>query len=314
MDRVLKGRVIKSTGSWYNVLLDDKSVISCRLAGKHRLTNRRTSNPIVIGDLVEVEKEESNTNGVIKNILPRNNYIIRQSSRNRTAEHILAANLDQALLMATLSQPRTSSGFIDRFLVTATAYHIPVTIVFNKADSYTEEEKKEVEEYRDLYTKAGFGVIITSAVAELHITELKEIMKGKITLIAGHSGVGKSTLVNKIDSRLDLKTGEISEYHSKGTHTTTFAEMFELPFGGFIIDTPGIKEFGILDFKVEEVSHYFPEMERLLHECQFNNCLHINEPKCAVKEAVRTGEISKSRYINYLNIIDEIKSEEKIYD
>jgi ribosome biogenesis GTPase len=310
----MQGRVIKSTGSWYNVLLEDKSIIQCRMVGKYRLVSRRTSNPVVIGDIVEVEREDSSANGSIKNVLPRNNYIIRQSSRNRTAEHILAANLDQALLITTLSQPRTSTGFIDRFLVTATAYHIPTVIVFNKADIYSEEEKKLLNEFIAIYTGAGYKTIITSALEDLHITEVKELMTGRITLLAGHSGVGKSTLINKIDPALNLKTGEISAYHNKGTHTTTFAEMFELPFGGFIIDTPGIKEFGILDFKPEEVSHYFPEMEKLLDKCQFNNCLHINEPNCAVKEAVRNDEISRSRYNNYLGIINEIKTEEKIYD
>ncbi len=310
----MQGRVIKSTGSWYSVLMEDKTVVQCRMTGKYRLIDRRTTNPVVIGDLVEVEMEEGVGTGIIKKVVPRSNYIIRQSSRNRTAEHILAANLDQAMLMATLSQPRTSTGFIDRFVVTATAYHIPTTIVFNKADIYSEEEQKELEKLSALYEKAGYSVILTSAEKEFHVDDVKEILRNKITLVAGHSGVGKSTLINKIYPGLNLKTGEISNYHGKGTHTTTFAEMFELPFGGFIIDTPGIKEFGILDFKVEEVSHYFPEMEKVLHDCQFNNCLHINEPKCAVKEAVKHDEISESRYINYRNIIEEIKSEEKIYD
>jgi len=310
----MKGRVIKSTGSWYNVLMEDKSVVQCRMTGKYRLIDRRTTNPVVIGDIVEVELEEGVGTGVIKKVSPRTNYIIRQSSRNRIAEHILAANLDQAVLMATLSQPRTSTGFIDRLLVTATAYHIPVIIVFNKADIYTEEENEILRSLSSLYSEIGYKVIVTSAVEKFHLEEVKELLKNKITLVAGHSGVGKSTLINKICPELDLKVGEISAYHSKGMHTTTFAEMFDLSFGGFIIDTPGIKEFGILDFKEEEVSHYFPEMEKRLHDCKFNNCLHINEPRCAVKEAVELKEISESRYINYRNIIEEIQSEEKIYD
>lgn len=310
----MQGRVIKSTGSWYNVLLEDKTVVQCRMTGKYRLIDRRTTNPVVIGDLVEVEIEEGVGTGVIKKVVPRNNYIIRQSSRNRTAEHILAANLDQAVLIATLSQPRTSTGFIDRFIVTATAYHIPTVIVFNKADIYSEEEREEVKRLSLLYEEVGYRVIITSATEDFHLDEVQELLKNKITLIAGHSGVGKSTLINAICPGLNLKVGKISDYHGKGIHTTTFAEMFELSFGGFIIDTPGIKEFGILDFKTEEVSHYFPEMEKKLHDCQFNNCLHLNEPKCAVKEAVDAGKISRSRYINYLNIIEEIKSEKKIYD
>ena len=308
----MKGRVTKSTGSWYNVRLEDGTTVQARVKGKLRLVERRTTNPVNIGDVVMVDTEDGDT--VIREVLPRTNYIIRQSSRNRTAEHILACNIDQALLMATISQPRTSSGFIDRFLVTATAYHIPSILLFNKMDLYEEKEMKILNEMKSAYSIAGYRVIMTSAVRKEGVDEVKELMMNKTSLLAGHSGVGKSTLINAIVPELDLKTSELSGYHEKGKHTTTFAEMFELPFGGFIIDTPGIKEFGIIDFEESEVSHYFPEMEKRLHDCRFNNCLHINEPGCAVKDAVEKGEIAISRYENYLSIIYELKTDEKIYD
>ena len=287
-------------------------MVQARVKGKLRLIDRRTTNPVNIGDKVIVEIEEDDA--VIKEILPRENYIIRQSSRNRTAEHILACNLDQALIMATLAQPRTSTGFIDRFLATATAYHVPAVIVLNKMDLYDEEELLFADEMKSMYGKVGYGVILTSVNKQAGIGEIKNLMKDKISLLAGHSGVGKSTLINAIVPELNLKTAEIASYTEKGKHTTTFAEMFELPFGGFIIDTPGIKEFGILDFEEAEVSHYFPEMEKRLHDCKFHNCLHINEPGCAVKDAVENGEIAMSRYENYLSIIHELKTDEKIYD
>lgn len=287
-------------------------MVQARVKGKLRLIDRRTTNPVNIGDRVVVEIGEGDA--VIEEILPRENYIIRQSSRNRTAEHILACNLDQALIMATLSQPRTSTGFIDRFLATATAYHVPALIVLNKMDLYDEQELQFAEEVKSMYHTIGYGVILTSVNDRVGIEEIKNLMKDKISLLAGHSGVGKSTLINAVVPELNLKTAEIASYTEKGKHTTTFAEMFELPFGGFIIDTPGIKEFGILDFEEAEVSHYFPEMEKRLHDCKFHNCLHINEPGCAVKDAVEHGEIAMSRYENYLSIVHELKTDEKIYD
>jgi len=308
----MKGVITKSTGSWYNVRLENGNYIQARVKGKLRLVDRRTTNPVNIGDRVMIEMEEGDS--VIAEVLPRENYIIRQSSRHRTAEHIIACNLDQAILMATISQPRTSSGFMDRFLVTATAYHIPAVIVFNKLDLYNEKALSVLNEMKKIYTNAGYRILVTSAETNAGVAELKEVMTNKTSLLAGHSGVGKSTLINKIVPEMNLKVGELSGYHEKGKHTTTFAEMFELPFGGFIIDTPGIKEFGILDFEESEVSHYLPEMEKRLHDCRFNNCLHINEPGCAVKEAVEQGEIPISRYENYLSIIHELKTDEKIYD
>lgn len=308
----MRGRVTKSTGSWYAARLDDGVTVQARIKGKLRLIDRRTTNPVNIGDLVMIEKEEEDY--VISEVLPRNNYIIRQSSRNRTAEHILACNIDQAFVMASISQPRTSTGFVDRFLVTASAYHIPAVLLLNKMDLYDEKELKMAGEWLKIYSAAGYKVMQTSATKNFHVTEVKEIMENKITLIAGHSGVGKSTLINAIVPQMKLRVGELSGYHEKGKHTTTFAEMFELPFGGFIIDTPGIKEFGIIDLGEAEVSHFFPEMEKLLHDCKFNNCLHLNEPGCAVKDGVEKNEIARSRYENYLSIIHELKTDEKIYD
>lgn len=308
----MQGRVIKSTGSWYNVRMDDGTLLSCRIKGKLRLISRRTTNPVNIGDLVLVDTEDGDS--VIHEVLPRRNYIIRQSARNRTAEHIIAANLDQAIIMATIAMPRTSTGFIDRFLVTATAYHVPAVVVFNKIDVYDKEELEYLNHLVEIYTNAGFPVVTTSAEKNINVDVMYELIKGKISLLAGHSGVGKSSLINKIDPALDLRTAAIADFNQKGKHTTTFAEMFEMPFGGFIIDTPGIKEFGILDFDPSEVAQYFPEMARVMHECRFNNCLHINEPGCAVKDALESGSIAASRYQNYLSIVDEIRTDEKIYD
>ena len=308
----MQGRVIKSTGSWYQVKMDNGAVISCRIKGKLRLIERRTTTPVNIGDLVMVNIEEGDA--TIQEVLPRSNYIIRQSTHNRTAEHIIAANLDQAIIMATIAMPRTSTGFIDRFLVTATAYHIPCIVLFNKTDLYNESEQEQVAQLANIYRQAGFMVVATSAEKNTGVDEVRSLLQGKISLLAGHSGVGKSTLINKIDSNLQLKTAEVAAYNQKGKHTTTFAEMFELPFGGFIIDTPGIKEFGVLDFEAAEVAQYFPEMEKRMHDCRFNNCLHINEPGCAVKAALEDGDIAMSRYENYLSIIQELNTDEKIYD
>ena len=310
----MKGRVIKSTGSWYDVLLDEGVTVQCRLKGKLRLENRRTTNPVVIGDWVMIELEKDNSAAVINEVLKRNNYIIRQSARNRTAEHILAANMDRAFIIATIKEPRTTTGFIDRFLLTAEAYHIPSTILLNKMDLYDDGDLKQVEFLKNIYGKAGYPIELISAKTDEHLNAVRDLMKDKVNLVAGHSGVGKSTFINKMIPGIDLKVGDVSDYHSKGMHTTTFAEMFHLPFGGFIIDTPGIKEFGVLDIEPEELAHYFPEMKNRMHDCKFNNCLHINEPKCAIREAVESGEISKSRYGSYLAIVEDVRNTEKIYD
>ncbi|GDX51818.1 putative ribosome biogenesis GTPase RsgA [Bacteroidota bacterium] len=310
----MKGRVTKSTGSWYDVLTDEGVTLQCRLKGKLRLENRRTTNPVVIGDWVMVEPEKDNSAAVISEVLKRNNYIIRQSARNRTAEHILAANIDRAFIIATVKQPATTTGFIDRFLLTAEAYHIPSTILLNKMDLYNEDDLKQVEFLKNIYSKAGYPVELISAKTDEHLNAVRALMKDKVNLVAGHSGVGKSTFINKMIPGMNLKVGDVSDYHSKGMHTTTFAEMFHIPEGGFIIDTPGIKEFGILDLAPEELAHYFPEMKTRMHDCKFNNCLHINEPKCAIRDAVEKGEISKSRYGSYLAIVEDVRNTEKIYD
>ncbi|MDX2002638.1 MAG: ribosome small subunit-dependent GTPase A [Chitinophagales bacterium] len=302
----MKGKVMRSTGSWYVVMTEDGHLHNCRLKGRFRLDDHKKSNPVAVGDDVEVSKDEHH-DVVISKILPRNNYISRQSPRHMQSRNIIAANLDQAFLVATVANPRTSTGFIDRFLVTAEAYHIPAHIIFNKQDAMTEKEAAVQATYQEIYEQAGYAVHLVSATEKANIEPLKDLMRDKVTLVAGHSGVGKSTLINAIDPALNLRVGDISAKHLKGTHTTTFAEMFVLPFGGYIIDTPGIKEFGILDLEPEEVGHYFPEMRDRLQECQFNNCLHLDEPKCAVKDAVGAGEISLERYKNYENILNDAR-------
>ncbi len=300
----MKGVVIKSTGSWYTVLSENKSVLECRIKGLFRMKDIKTTNPIAVGDKVEFEMEEDGR-GVIHAIEERKNYIIRKSINLSKQSHILAANLDQALLIVTLAMPRTSTGFIDRFLVTAEGYHVPVSIVFNKMDLFEDEKiLNEVNEFIDVYEKIGYTCYKVSAKKNIGIELLKQITKDKTTLISGHSGVGKSTLVNAMDKNLNLKVGEISDAHNKGKHTTTFAEMHPLSYGGFIIDSPGIKELGLVDMEKEEISDYFPEMRAIRNNCKFNNCLHLNEPKCAIIDAVEKGEIAVSRYNSYLGIMN----------
>jgi ribosome biogenesis GTPase / thiamine phosphate phosphatase len=301
----MNGVVIKSTGSWYSVLSDDGSRIECRIKGLFRIKGIKTTNPVAVGDRVEFEKE-GEKQGVIFKIEERRNYIIRKSINLSRQTHIIAANMDQAILIATLAFPRTSAGFIDRFLLTAEAYKIPAILVFNKLDLFenNEELMEALAGFAAVYEKIGYPCYKVSATHSKDIEVLKNLTKGKVTLVAGHSGVGKSTLVNAMDHSLDLKTGEISEAHFKGKHTTTFAEMHALSYGGFIIDTPGIKELGLVDMEKEEITDYFPEMFALKGNCKFNNCLHVNEPKCAVIEAVENGEIALSRYNSYLSIIN----------
>ena len=306
-----QGTVIKSTGSWYKVIDTNKKLWECRIRGKLRIAGIRSTNPIAVGDeiLFELEENEDNTTGVIKKILPRKNYIIRKSINLSKRSHILAANVDRAYLIVTLASPQTQTGFIDRFLVTAEAYHIPTTILFNKIDLYTEKEMNLLEELKEIYQKAGYNCLTISAREERSVEFLRAEISGKKVMFGGHSGVGKSTLVNTLDSNLNLRTGEISQSHSSGLHTTTFAEMFELSSGGYIIDTPGIRAFGLIDFDKKELSHYFPEMRELLPECKFNNCQHLNEPKCAVKQAFLDDELAESRYINYVKMMEEDQEE-----
>ncbi len=301
----MQGVVIKSTGSWYTVLTDAQTIIECRIKGVFRIKGITTTNPIAVGDNVKFEMENDGR-GVIHEIADRKNYIIRKSINLSKQSHILAANVDQAFLIVTLAFPRTSAGFIDRFLLTAEAYHIPTKIIFNKVDLFEGDSllMHELDEFIAIYERVGYTCFKVSATKETDIEMLKELSKNQITLISGHSGVGKSTLVNAMDANLNLKVGEISDAHSKGKHTTTFAEMHPLSYGGFIIDTPGIKELGLVDMEKDEISGYFPEMYALKNQCKFNNCIHLNEPKCAVIEAVEKGEIAPSRYASYLGIMN----------
>ncbi len=309
----MTGLVVKSTGSWYAVRIDDGEIIECRLKGKIRLDDRKTTNPIAVGDIVDIERDKDGSNQII-NIHPRKNYIIRKSINLSKQAHIIASNLDQAVLLATIVAPRTSLGFIDRFLVTAEAYGIPAKIIFNKKDVLDEEMLELQEDIMKLYSDIGYDCYAVSSFNNEDIEFLKTVLKDKTTLVAGHSGVGKSTLVNAIEPNLDLKTGDISSAHLKGMHTTTFAELFPLSFGGNIIDSPGIKELGLVEMKKEEVAHYFPEMVARMNDCKFNNCLHINEPGCAILKAVESGEISRERYQSYLGILNGEEMEWKEWE
>ena len=297
----MTGIVTKSTGSHYLVRIEKGKVLDCVLKGKLRLDDRKTTNPVAVGDTVDVEQDGDDN--IISKIYQRRNYIIRKSINLSKQAQILASNLDQAILVATFVSPRTSLGFIDRFLITAEAYAIPAKLVFNKADILDEESLNLQQQIIDIYTKVGYECLVVSSLNGQNLEKVKALLKDKTTLIAGHSGVGKSTLINAIEPTLTIKTGAISSAHAKGMHTTTFAELHELSFGGFIIDSPGIKELGLVEMKKEEVGHYFPEIRNLMNECKFNNCLHVNEPKCAVKDAVEKGEISEERFRSYLGIL-----------
>jgi ribosome biogenesis GTPase len=280
----------------------DGNVVNCKLKGNFRIKGIRTTNPVAVGDRVEIEVDPGNDIGIITKILDRDNYIIRRATKLSKESHIIAANLDQVVLVATVAFPRTSTGFIDRFLVTSEAYHIPAVLVFNKTDLYTDEIMDYLEDLVRIYEAAGYICLKVSAVSGEGMTGLREVLKNKISLISGHSGVGKSTLINVLEPGLNLKVMEISSYHLKGQHATTFAEMIPITGGGYIIDTPGIKEFGLTDFNKQEVAERFPEMRALMHNCRYNNCSHTNEPGCAVLTAVNEGRIPASRYENYLRI------------
>ena len=298
----MQGTVIKSTGSRYLVKTNEV-IYDCVLKGKIRLEDRKTTNPIAVGDLVDFDIED-NGEASIKTIHPRKNYIIRKSINLSKQAQIIASNLDQAVLIATLIFPRTSLGFIDRFLITAEAYRIPAKIIFNKCDLLNETQKELLQQIIFLYEKIGYQCFEVSSYDKAQIKKLETLFKNKITLVAGHSGVGKSTFINALEPSLSIKTGEISSAHAKGMHTTTFAELHPLAFGGNIIDSPGIKELGLVEMKKEEVGHYFPEMRSRMNDCKFNNCLHVNEPKCAVINAVEIGEISEERYKSYIGILN----------
>lgn len=308
-----RGIVIRSTGSWYEVQSEKGEVIKCKFKGKFKIAGIKSTNPIAVGDHVEFSVLAEEKTGLIQKLEPRDNYIIRKSTKLSKQTHIIASNIDYAFLVITLTHPRTSTGFIDRFLVTAEAYHIKTILIFNKADLFSEKDQQQVDDLINLYKKIGYHCLQTSTVSGQGIETLKQLMKGKTSLYSGHSGVGKSALVNSIEPGLKLKTGQISEYHQKGKHTTTFAEMHPLHFGGYIIDTPGIKEFGMVDMERETLSGYFPEMKGRLQLCKFNNCLHVNEPHCAVKESLKNGDIAQSRYNNYLAILEDENLNKKPY-
>jgi ribosome biogenesis GTPase len=303
----MQGIVYRSTGSWYNVKDESGKLWNARIKGVFKLDDITSTNPIAVGDIVDFELEDENEQTVIiTKIHDRRNYINRQSPRAKHQHHIVAANLDQSLMIATLKEPRTSLGFIDRFLVASEMYHVPAIIIFNKIDLYKEKDLDKLEEIKDIYEKIGYKVLGMSAKTNEGVKEVKESLRHKTSLLSGHSGVGKSTFINAILPNLKIKTQDVSGWSGKGLHTTTFAEMFDLPFDGHIIDTPGMREFGLVDVDRQELSGYFPEMRERLVNCQFNNCLHINEPGCAIKDAVIEGEISEDRYVSYVNILESI--------
>jgi len=304
----MKALVYKSTGSWYSVKNQAGRAFNARIKGIFKIDEITSTNPIAVGDEVEIELEnEIEGTAIINEILPRRNYVNRQSPRQKYQHHIIAANLDQSVLFATLKEPRTSQGFIDRFLVACEMYHVPAIIVFNKADLHRKKEDEKYLEWKHMYEEIGYKTILVSVEKGIGIESVQELLKDKISLLSGHSGVGKSSFINIICPQLELKTQDVSGWSGKGLHTTTFAEMFDLPFGGKIIDTPGMREFGLVDISKQELSHYFPEMRDRLNDCQFNNCLHVNEPGCAIKKAVEEEKINIDRFVSYCTILDSIE-------
>lgn len=300
----MRGLVIKNTGSWYLVKTDEGNCVECKIKGNFRLKGIRSTNPVAVGDYVHIILNQEGT-AFISEIEDRKNYIIRRASNLSKQSHIIAANLDQCMLIVTVNYPETSTTFIDRFLASAEAYRVPVKLIFNKIDTYNEEEKSYLEALIHLYTSIGYPCFKVSAKQQIGIEAINNELEGKITLLSGHSGVGKSTLINAILPDATAKTGEISSVHKKGMHTTTFSEMFELPQNGYLIDTPGIKGFGTFDMEEEEISHYFPEIFRTSADCKYGNCTHRNEPGCAVRQAVENHYISESRYNSYLNMLED---------
>jgi len=300
--------VYKSTGSWYIVQDENGKAFNALIKVKFKIDSITSTNPVAVGDIVLADMENELENTVtITDIATRKNYITRSSPHNRHQHHIIASNLDQSLLFATLKEPKTSLGFIDRFLITSEAYHVPSILVFNKSDLYKEKELLRYNEIKEIYEAIGYKVLLMSIEKNIGVEEVKNLLKDKTTLLSGHSGVGKSSFINIIFPDLRLKTQDVSEWSGKGLHTTTFAEMFNLSFGGRLIDTPGIRELGLVDIPKHELSHYFPEMRALINQCHFNNCMHINEPDCAVKDAVNIGTVHPDRYYSYLNILDSIE-------
>jgi ribosome biogenesis GTPase len=304
----MKALIYKSTGSWYVAKTHDGNVFNARMKGIFKIDGITSTNPIAVGDEVEMELEnELESTTTITEIYDRKNYVGRTSPHNKRKHHIIASNLDQSLLFATLRDPKTSTGFIDRFLVACEMYHLPAIIVFNKADLYRKKEMDQFADVKKTYEAIGYKVILASVLENQGLDEIKALMHNKTTLLSGHSGVGKSTFINAVFPELDLRTQEVSEWSGKGLHTTTFAEMFDLPMGGKIIDTPGIRELGLVDITKQELSGYFPEMKALVNDCRFNNCMHTNELDCAVKEAVNNETIAIDRYVSYMKILDTIE-------
>ncbi len=306
-----KGIVIKSTGSWYTVRFAEGDTLNCRIVGRFRLAGKKLTNPVAVGDEVMVEEESGEEGtGVIREILDRRNYVVRQSPRRKHDLHLLASNIDQALLIVTIVAPNLKPGFIDRFLLMTEPYEIPTAIVFNKSDLYGPEEMEVFETLQEIYESIGYRVFLTSAIGERGLEVVRAFLQDKVTLVSGQSGVGKSSLVNAIQPSLEIRTRELSDYSGKGQHTTTFAEMFQLDFGGAIIDTPGIKTLGFNHLEPIDVAHNFREFFALSEHCRFGgNCLHRDEPGCAVKEAVEAGSVSELRYINYLTILEEVEEQ-----
>ncbi|MEN0051035.1 MAG: ribosome small subunit-dependent GTPase A [Bacteroidota bacterium] len=304
-----QGTVIKSTGSWYQVKLADGRELSSRIVGKFRLNGKRLTNPVAVGDEVALEIEASEETGLIKEILPRRNYVVRQSPRKKHDLHLLASNVDQAVVMVTIVEPKLKQGFIDRFLLMTEAYNIPTYIVFNKVDLYDDDALDIYVVLHDIYQPLGYPTLLTSATTGQGVAQFKDLLKGKQTLLSGQSGVGKSSLVNALQPSLELRTGDISDYSGKGQHTTTFAEMYTLDFGGTIIDTPGIKTLSFNNLEPMDVAHNFKEIFEYSKDCKFSDCLHRDEPKCAVKEAVEEGEVHELRYYNYLMLLEEMEGQ-----
>lgn len=307
----MQATVYRSTGSWYILKNGEGEFVNARLKGKFKIKGLTSTNPIAVGDVVDIDEDAAEGNLVISKIYDRRNYINRISPHNANLHHIIAANLDQSLLFATLKDPKTSFGFIDRFLVTSDAYSVPAIIVFNKADLFEAKEEEKFLLAKKNYEEIGYKIMRMSLEKNEGIAEVKALLKDKTTLLSGHSGVGKSTFINHVLPERELRTQEVSDWSGKGLHTTTFAEMFDLPFGGIIVDTPGIREMGIVNMSKDELAKYFPEMRAVMNDCKFNNCVHLNEPGCAVKKAVNDGTISEERYVSYLTIRDSI--EDKTY-
>ena len=302
----MQALVYKSTGNWYQVKNKEGRSFKARLKGKFKLDKITSTNPIAVGDIVEIENENEEENTVIIEIYQRRNYINRTSPHNKNQHHIVAANLDQSLLFATLKDPKTSLGFIDRFLIISEAYGVPAIIVFNKSDLYKKKEMDRFEIIKSIYEKIGYKIILMSIEKNEGIKEVESLLNNMTTLLSGHSGVGKSSFINQLFPGLKIKTQDVSGWSGKGLHTTTFAEMFDLPVSGKIIDTPGIREMGLVDIPRQELSHYYPEMRAVLSGCKYNNCMHVDETDCAVKDAIRNGEIHEERYISYLKILDTV--------